>query len=416
MPTKPKTNYAAPDDEIAAKDRFQTPDYALDPLLPYLSTFHTVWESACGDGLLVNHLQNAGFDVIATDLAIGINYFATDRSDYDIEITNVPFSRKYQWLRRACERDKPFALLMPSDVLFAGKMCQPLIKQYNLEFLVPNKRINFKTPNKGWDSSAQMHTSWVTRGLNIGQLITFVEIEVKSQCEQQQERTPMKTVIVNSSLSFSAYHQVNVDLSASPNKKYQITSDSLDVGSVWSIDDDGTIIIIQIIEARYLKPMTINNWIFETAQKMRSITPWCYLLIEDEIDYEPMIDGMLMSLQELGIIITNNSGFLGNKSSTGECVARIIERKREPKRILPHREFITTTDGEALLMTLPGIGEKKTQVLLNECGSVAMAFVALTDPTITTSTITSAQKQTIRKALELEDGFMFGIVPIGGDQ
>lgn len=219
----------------------------------------------------------------------------------------------------------------------------------------------------------------------------------------------MKTVIVDSTAPNT------IDLSFSPNKKYQVTSAELDVGSVWSIDENGEITIIQVVNAAHLKSMTINSSIFEIAQRMRAIASWCYLLITGEIAQESMIDGMLMSIQELGIIITNNSSSPGSNYITSEHIARIIERKHESKRIAPQRDFLTTTDGEALLMTLPGIG-KKTAVLLKECGSVAFALVALSDPMITTPTITIKDKMAIRKSLELETGFMLGIIPIGEDQ
>lgn len=193
MPNKPKTNYSTPADEINPKDTFQTPAYALDPLLPYIQQFNRVWESAHGAGYLVRALTCAGKTVIASDLATGYDALRKPpRNDpsgkclpqpvYDIEITNVPFSKKFLWISKRCTWGIPFALLIPSDVLFAGKMVQPLIKRYHLEMLVPDKRINYCTPERGWHgSSAQMHTSWLTYGLNIGRLITFVEIKPRPE-------------------------------------------------------------------------------------------------------------------------------------------------------------------------------------------------------------------------------------------
>jgi len=193
MPNKPKTNYKARDGEIHAKDTFQTPAYALDPLLPYIERFRTVWESAHGHGYLVRALTRAGKDVIASDLATQGDFFKLNVRDpiggslsiFDcnvVQVTNVPFSLKFRWIADSCNRRRAFALLVPSDVLFAGERVQPLIKRYNLEMLVPNKRINYCTPERGWDgSSAQMHTSWLTYGLNIGRLITFVEIKPRPE-------------------------------------------------------------------------------------------------------------------------------------------------------------------------------------------------------------------------------------------
>lgn len=71
---------------------------------------------------------------------------------------------------------------MPSDVLFAGRDAQPLIQRYDLRFLVPDKRIDFKTPHLGWaSSSAQMHTSWVTRGLGLPERVTFCTLHKPSR-------------------------------------------------------------------------------------------------------------------------------------------------------------------------------------------------------------------------------------------
>lgn len=187
MPTLPQQNYSAPEGEVHPKDCFQTPAYAIDPLVPYLRSagIRRIWESAAGEGNLVNALKRSGFTVWGTDLNRGYDYFKTTPTLlWQAQVTNPPFSQKYKWLQRACELDKPFALLMPSSMLFSGKYAQPLIRQYGIEVLVPDKRVNFKTPNKGWNgSAAQFHSSWFTRGLNVGQLITWVQLHPRSEDE-----------------------------------------------------------------------------------------------------------------------------------------------------------------------------------------------------------------------------------------
>lgn len=77
MPRKPKTNYRAASGMGDLRDSFQTPSYALEPLLPYLRAagVETVWESAHGAGLLGDALWQADFDVIATDILTGHDYF-----------------------------------------------------------------------------------------------------------------------------------------------------------------------------------------------------------------------------------------------------------------------------------------------------------------------------------------------------
>lgn len=158
-------------------DLCQTPAYALDPLLPYLTEFTTIWEPARGEGYLEAALYDAGFDVIPTDIQTGQNYFEFEPGrSWDCSVTNPPYSIKYKWIERCYELGKPFALLMPVETLGA-KSAQRFFKEYGLEIIFLDRRVNFKMPNKGWDSSAQFPVAWFTWGLNIGEQMTFAKIE-----------------------------------------------------------------------------------------------------------------------------------------------------------------------------------------------------------------------------------------------
>lgn len=175
--SKPKTNRATNKHESSVMDQCQTPPYAVVPLLPYLRPFTHLWESACGQGYLVRELRRYGFTVSATDVLYGADYYQGSPPAYECQVTNVPFSHKYDWLARACQLGKPFALLMPSDALFADKFLQ-LKRTYPIEVLLPDRRINFRMPSHTrWEEGgAQMHTSWFTCWLNIGAFVTYVEL------------------------------------------------------------------------------------------------------------------------------------------------------------------------------------------------------------------------------------------------
>lgn len=176
--------------KVSQMDICQTPPYALDPLLPFLDPRWVVWESAAGpEQLIVKTLQSKGFDnIIATDLLYDekYNYFTYEPEYYDIQITNMPFSIKYEWLALAFQRGVPFALLAPYETTFA-KEWQDLLaefygKPYVPEVVSPERRINYKMPHMGWGievwdekkgkmvkkgDSAQMPTAWITWGLNV---------------------------------------------------------------------------------------------------------------------------------------------------------------------------------------------------------------------------------------------------------
>lgn len=173
---KPKTSQKIDITKLSNMDVCQTPPHALECLYPYLDKEWIIWESACGpEQILVKTLREKDYKVIASDLLWGEQYnrfhYKPDFIEYDIEITNMPFSIKYRWLAQAFKDGKRFALLAPYETTFA-KEFQNLFAQYNgdpwqIEILSPERRINYKMPNKGWDSSAQMPTCWITWGLEV---------------------------------------------------------------------------------------------------------------------------------------------------------------------------------------------------------------------------------------------------------
>lgn len=160
---------------VGHSDDFQTPAYALDPLIPYLKKGSLVWECACGKGYLVEGLLSRGYNVLGTDIATGQDFFQFEPSDYDCIVTNPPFRFKGQFLQRCCELGKPFALLMPLTALETKKR-QQLMQDYGIEIILLDRRINFETPNMVEKSSSWFATAWFTNGLGIGAQLSFAEI------------------------------------------------------------------------------------------------------------------------------------------------------------------------------------------------------------------------------------------------
>jgi hypothetical protein len=173
---KPKQNRQGSVKKSYIYDQCQTPFYALDPLIPYLSEKGTIWESAAGDGQIAAKLKLSGFQVIATDILTNKNFFEITPQCWDCQVTNPPYSIKYQWLNRSYQLDKPFALLLPLETLGARKG-QKLFEDYGIEIILLDKRINFKMPHKGYTGNgAQFPVAWFTYGLGIGQQFVFGKI------------------------------------------------------------------------------------------------------------------------------------------------------------------------------------------------------------------------------------------------
>jgi len=141
-------------------DEIYTPEYALNPILPYLKKEWTIWENAWGTGVLAKHLIKKGFKVSS--------------EDGDIILTNPPYSDKEGFLERAYKRGKPFAFLLPLTTL-EGKKRGELFKKYGVQLIIPNRRINFIMPNKQGGSWFQ--TAWFCWKLNLPKQLNFVELE-----------------------------------------------------------------------------------------------------------------------------------------------------------------------------------------------------------------------------------------------
>lgn len=168
---KPKSNQK----KIPKRDKCQTPPYALDPLLPYIKKDWLVWECAAGEGYLANAIKDNGLQVIESDILTGQDFFEY-QPDFDVIITNPPFSQKYKWLKRCYELEKPFALLLPLETLGAAA-AQKLFLYYGMSLLVLSKRVNFKMPNTGWVGSAQFPVAWFTWKMNLESDIVYGKIE-----------------------------------------------------------------------------------------------------------------------------------------------------------------------------------------------------------------------------------------------
>jgi len=155
-------------------DDFQTPDYALNYLIPHLNKDWIIWECACGKGNIVNGLIKRNFEVIGTDYIKGEWDFLTDKPvQFDCIVTNPPYSKKQEFLQRCYELKVPFALLMPLTALESEKR-QELYRKNSLQLIIPNKRINFETPS-GKSSSSWFATAWFCGNMGLKKDLNFVK-------------------------------------------------------------------------------------------------------------------------------------------------------------------------------------------------------------------------------------------------
>lgn len=139
-------SFKQPPMKQGSPDDFQTPEVALDYLVPFLNKDWTVWECACGKGNLVNGLIKRGFDVIGTDKEPGWDFLIDKPIQFDCIITNPPYSIKEKFIERCFQLGVPFALLMPLTTLESEKRHR-IFRDNHIQLIIPNRRFNFETPS-----------------------------------------------------------------------------------------------------------------------------------------------------------------------------------------------------------------------------------------------------------------------------
>lgn len=135
-------------------DELYTPEYAIKPLLKYLPKNKIIWECTdFGSSNITKVLKESGFNVISThkkdfDFLKDIPDF-----EFDIIITNPPYSLKDEFLRKCYEYKKPFCLLLPITSL-EGIGRGKLYQKYGINVLVFDRRCEFM------NKSCYFNTSW----------------------------------------------------------------------------------------------------------------------------------------------------------------------------------------------------------------------------------------------------------------
>lgn len=128
-----------------ASDEVYTPAYAVRPIIKYLDMFDTnatVWcPFDMPNSKYVEVLTEAGYKVIHSHIDEGKNFFSYEpEEEYDVIISNPPFSIKDDILKRLDELGKPYAMLLPVPTL-QGQTRFPYLK--DIQYLGFDKRINY---------------------------------------------------------------------------------------------------------------------------------------------------------------------------------------------------------------------------------------------------------------------------------
>ena len=144
-------------------DECYTPAYVVEAILPYLSKDKTYWlPFDRDDSEFVRVLKNNGYKYINSHIDYGTNFYNYEPKEWDILLSNPPFTNKRKIFERALSFGKPFGLLMSNTwlndsapkVLFKDKDLQLFMFRNRIKFLnngVINNKITFSSSFYCWD-------------------------------------------------------------------------------------------------------------------------------------------------------------------------------------------------------------------------------------------------------------------------
>lgn len=138
-----------PSEDREKDDFYPTPEPATRALLALEDFAPTIWEPACGDGAISRVLEDAGHDVISTDLVD--RGYGEPRHDFLMEwqlraphiVTNPPFKMAEQFVRHALDLGAEKVAMMLRLAWLEGLSRKTLFEETPLSRVhVASKRLN----------------------------------------------------------------------------------------------------------------------------------------------------------------------------------------------------------------------------------------------------------------------------------
>ncbi len=163
-------------------DEYFTPIYAVYPIMKRLKPNSVVW---CPfdkeDSAFVKVLSGNGFKVIYGHVETGEDFFEIRVPECDYIISNPPYSKKGEVLKRLYEIGIPFAMLINMQGIFDCKERFEMFRIHRVEMLWLYPRINF-LPESGErrSGSAPFQSGYLCSGICENQVeFEYVSTEFK---------------------------------------------------------------------------------------------------------------------------------------------------------------------------------------------------------------------------------------------
>ena len=174
-------------------DECYTPDYGVEPILKYIPKDATVWcpfDTEDSQFVIQISKQNK---VIRSHLESGQDFFDYEPDEWDIIVSNPPFTDKRKFFERALYFNKPFALIMTNTWLNDSAPKQ-LFKDKDLQLLMFDKRMKFISPDGRNNDKITFSSSYYCWNFLPKQII-MEELKVPKKKVSQDISTPLTKLL-----------------------------------------------------------------------------------------------------------------------------------------------------------------------------------------------------------------------------
>lgn len=141
---------------LGGNDEYKTPEYVVKAILEFIPKDKIIW---CPfdeeDSNFVKILLQNGYNVVFSHIKYGEDFFKFEPKNWDIIVSNPPYTNKKAFFERAFQLGKPFMLLMtaqwindaaPVDLyLKYGKDLQLIHFRNRIHFIGGDRKTPFKS-------------------------------------------------------------------------------------------------------------------------------------------------------------------------------------------------------------------------------------------------------------------------------
>ena len=134
------------------KDEYYTPKILVDAIVPYIPKGSTVWCPFDTKDSEFVHSFSENHKVIHSHIWNGYDFFNYEPDNYDYIISNPPFTKKLEVLKRLYNLKKPFAMVLPLPMLNYQEVGNFFLDK-PLQLLIVDKKVSFDGNTASFNNS-----------------------------------------------------------------------------------------------------------------------------------------------------------------------------------------------------------------------------------------------------------------------